>query len=127
MRRWTSHISIVLLFAISLGITWQAITIVHFYANQDQIENEYCVNKDKPELECHGKCHLSEVLSNELEEYADLNVKLTSSLIVFQAFQAPNEFSFDFSSKQFKTFASEKSAINSGFLLKPLDPPEIIS
>lgn len=29
---------------------------------QDYIENVLCVNKDKPELNCHGKCHLNKQL-----------------------------------------------------------------
>ena len=36
----------------------QALIIVHFKLNQQNIEQEFCVNKAKPELQCHGKCHL---------------------------------------------------------------------
>ncbi|WP_163400479.1 hypothetical protein [Flavobacterium fluviatile] len=36
----------------------QALIIVHFKLNQEQIEQEFCINKSKPELQCHGKCHL---------------------------------------------------------------------
>lgn len=126
MRRW-AHISIVLLFAISLGITWQAITIVHFYSNQDQIENDYCVNKNKPELECHGKCHLSKVLSHQLDDYTDLNLKLNSSLIVFQAFQNVTQFTFNLANAEQNLYALQKVDLNGGFVQSLLNPPEIIS
>ena len=36
----------------------QGLIIVHFKLNQKNIEQEFCVNKAKPEMQCHGKCHL---------------------------------------------------------------------
>mgnify|MGYP006206130183 CR=1 FL=1 len=41
----------------------QALIIVHFKLNQQNIEQEFCVNKAKPELQCHGKCHLKKELA----------------------------------------------------------------
>ena len=32
--------------------------LAYFSLNQDEIIAEYCINKDKPELECNGHCHL---------------------------------------------------------------------
>ena len=50
----------------------QALIIVHFKLNQQNIEQEFCVNKAKPELQCHGKCHLKKELEksekNDLEQ-----------------------------------------------------------
>lgn len=45
-----------------------AFTLIHFSINQEEIIEEFCVNKDKPELNCNGQCHLTEVLSNQLNE-----------------------------------------------------------
>lgn len=49
----------------------QALLIVHFKLNQKEIEKEFCVNKAKPQLQCHGKCHLKKDLEksekNDLE------------------------------------------------------------
>lgn len=33
--------------------------------NQEEITLEFCVNKDKPELQCDGKCHLAKKLEQE--------------------------------------------------------------
>lgn len=41
----------------------QATVVVNFALNQKAIEEAYCVNKDKPELQCHGTCHLKQQLS----------------------------------------------------------------
>lgn len=45
-----------------LVIFQQAITIIHFKLNQDAIEQAFCINKDKPWLQCHGMCHLKKQL-----------------------------------------------------------------
>ncbi|OJJ22996.1 hypothetical protein BKI52_01185 [marine bacterium AO1-C] len=38
--------------------------LVDFKVNQDFIARVLCINKEKPKLACHGKCHLS----NKLQE-----------------------------------------------------------
>lgn len=37
--------------------------LVYFELNLDTIIQKYCINKDKPELQCNGKCHLANQLS----------------------------------------------------------------
>ena len=58
----------------------QALIIVHFKLNQDAIEKEFCVNKAKPELQCHGKCHLKKEL-RETEKNTDLELRSISKKI----------------------------------------------
>lgn len=41
---------------------------VHFYMDREQITALYCVNKDKPQLECDGKCELSKRLSEAKDQ-----------------------------------------------------------
>jgi len=36
--------------------------MLYFGLNIDYIVEKYCVNKDKPVLQCNGKCHLSKQL-----------------------------------------------------------------
>ncbi|OXB10231.1 hypothetical protein B0A81_04280 [Flavobacterium plurextorum] len=52
----------------------QALIIVHFKLNQQSIEQEFCVNKAQPKLQCHGKCHLKK----ELEKSDATDLELTS-------------------------------------------------
>ncbi|MFV0530678.1 MAG: hypothetical protein ACK5MD_04495 [Flavobacteriales bacterium] len=40
----------------------QAIIVTHFKLNQKDIEEKFCINKNKPELQCHGKCYLKNKL-----------------------------------------------------------------
>lgn len=42
---------------------------VNYYLNKEQITEEKCVNKDKPKLECDGKCYLKkQVISMQKED-----------------------------------------------------------
>ena len=53
----------VLLMVLSLLIGFQqAIIIMHFKLNRDAIEQRFCINKNKPGLQCHGTCHLKKEL-----------------------------------------------------------------
>jgi len=53
----------VLMMALSLLIGFQqAIIVTHFKLNQEAIEQEFCINRNKPQLQCHGTCHLKKQL-----------------------------------------------------------------
>ncbi|VTR35104.1 hypothetical protein [Sphingobacterium thalpophilum] len=53
----------VLMMLLSLLIGFQqAILVMHFKLNQVAIEKAFCVNKNKPEMQCHGICHLKKQL-----------------------------------------------------------------
>lgn len=52
-----------LLMVLSLLIGFQqAIIILHFRLNQDTVEQQFCVNKSRPELQCEGTCYLKKQL-----------------------------------------------------------------
>lgn len=37
--------------------------VLYYQLNIDYIIDTYCINKDKPELQCNGKCHLAKQLT----------------------------------------------------------------
>jgi hypothetical protein len=45
-----------------------------YLLNKEYITAQFCINKDKPELKCNGKCHLADALAqqSEREESSDL-------------------------------------------------------
>ncbi|WP_281233986.1 hypothetical protein [Flavobacterium gelatinilyticum] len=63
----------------------QALIIVHFKLNQQEIEEQFCVNKTKPELQCHGKCHLKKELQksekNSDQELASISKQIDIVMI----------------------------------------------
>lgn len=50
--------AIFLLFTLFFPQGLQAALVANYLVEMDAIEAEFCVNKDQPELECHGSCHL---------------------------------------------------------------------
>ncbi|KAB1064300.1 hypothetical protein [Salibacter halophilus] len=62
-------ISSILLIAL-FGFTqfFNAVLFVNYRMNVDEITELFCENKDKPELNCNGKCHFSQQLMGETDE-----------------------------------------------------------
>lgn len=56
-------ISILLIILLLFPQFMQGFLIVDYQLRMDEIEAKYCENLDKPELECHGSCHLENELS----------------------------------------------------------------
>lgn len=55
-------IAIVLLIALAFRPSYYVSQLVYYGLNINYIIEKYCVNKDKPELHCNGKCHLAKQL-----------------------------------------------------------------
>jgi|GEM_PF-332694 len=45
----------------------QALIFMHFKLNRKIIEQEFCVNKSRPELQCHGTCFLKKLMKKANE------------------------------------------------------------
>lgn len=70
---------------VQLGMmTWYRI-------NQEQIAEKYCVNKDKPELRCKGKCHLKKQMDKTQQDGSqDKRVAETGEWTVFLVPSVPS-------------------------------------
>ena len=73
----------VLLMVLSLLMGFQqAMIVVHFKLNRDAIEQRFCINKNKPELQCHGTCHLKKQL-RETENSASSSIRIHPKIDLF--------------------------------------------
>lgn len=45
--------------------------ILDYMINYDYIADELCVNRDKPELNCNGRCYLMQALADEASKKKD--------------------------------------------------------
>ena len=52
-----------LLIVLFSGTVWQSSIVFDFLFHQTEIINEKCMNKDKPEIHCHGACYLNKQLA----------------------------------------------------------------
>lgn len=51
--------------------------VIEYIVHYDYIVTELCVNRDKPALECNGKCHLMKELAKASEDEKPLSEKKT--------------------------------------------------
>jgi hypothetical protein len=58
-----AFISILLVVTLSFGFILKSVIIINYQINKTNIIAAFCINKDKPELECSGKCYLNKQLS----------------------------------------------------------------
>ena len=55
-------IALILAWLLSIQIAFQAGMVINYMINQEAITDLFCVNKDKPQLQCNGQCHLMKEL-----------------------------------------------------------------
>jgi len=99
--------------------------------NIDYIIETYCVNKEKPELQCNGKCHLAKQL--QVVQQETQNDEKSAINVVFEAFyplyiQSSNlesdiNVSFNYSKK--KWFLSTSRTAN--YIDELFHPPRFVS
>ena len=122
--------AITLLLAVSLKPSYYLAEIVYYELNIDYIIETYCVNKDKPELQCNGKCHLAKQLQvspSTNEESKNSNTSAILGVFYPLFFQTSLQYTLD--SKPFFVEKKMNWAINTTykFLLDKSDfkPPTV--
>ena len=103
--------------------------VLDYMANYDYIVNTLCENKDKPEMECNGKCHLSKELAKEAGTDEKNPLNKTSKTEIPQIIISENIQEYFFISETVIT-SSEKTGyqpnLNSSlFISEILHPPQL--
>lgn len=52
------------------AINFKSVLTFNYFFNQTEITELFCINKEKPKLECNGKCHLATQI-NQVEDTND--------------------------------------------------------
>ena len=82
---------------------------VEYVLNQDYIAEFLCINNDKPELQCNGKCHLVKEIEKQQEnEPNSLRVSLENYPIGFVTIFKINPFESIAASAINKSFSRKK-------------------
>ncbi len=100
---------------------------VDYMLNQGYIANFLCINKDKPELQCNGKCHLVKQLEKqqENEPFTSLRVSLENYPIGFvNIFRLSSFQSFTSSTKDNNFFYLELYRFNYNYTA--FQPPDFM-
>ena len=62
--RYLTQISVIIVSLVFLyTLNFKSFVTFNFYWNQTEIAELFCINKEKPQLKCNGKCHLNTILS----------------------------------------------------------------
>ncbi|MDB2462592.1 hypothetical protein N9W61_00595 [Algibacter sp.] len=81
---------------------------VEYVLNQDYIAEFLCINKDKPELQCNGKCHLVKELEKQQENEPNA-LRISKE-------NYPIGFVFIYEIQPLRTFSNlEKNIINTSY------------
>ena len=103
--------------------------IIEYYANYDYIATELCENKDKPYLECNGKCYLEKQL--KLVNHSNHNHESTLPQINLEDYPISPVEQFTFQIKEFNQINSEclfdYTSSSQLYLNAIFKPPQLIS
>lgn len=122
----------ILLFSLLMRPMYYVGQFLYFQLNVDYIIENYCINKDKPKLQCNGKCHLAKQLTltsdSDKEATIPLHTKNLQNAFTVVFYQASSHFIFKtkyfFNSNQcILNYINNYSYLNTSSSFKP---PEII-
>lgn len=71
MRNSVKHIAFAFIIIFLGKLISQNVILADFLINQESIAQVECINKAKPELNCNGKCHLKETLTQDKKDNSD--------------------------------------------------------
>lgn len=113
-----------------LAMVRPLVPIIEYHANYDYIANVLCENRDKPYLECNGKCYLEKQLKKA--NHTNHDHKSTVPSINFDDYPISpvTQFGYRISSAIIITNSVVKSSINiyqDEYLSSILHPPQITS
>lgn len=78
-------VSILLLFSLSLQCFSQLGVLISYEVNKDYIAQFLCINRDKPDMHCNGKCYLRKKLKQN-EQHKQNGKELSGNKIEFSFF-----------------------------------------
>jgi hypothetical protein len=61
-----------------------AVPVIDYIVNYKYISEELCINKDKPEMHCNGKCHLKKEIKKVLGDDNPTKNKTTLPTLKFK-------------------------------------------
>jgi len=120
-----SSIFVALLFIYS--INFKSLITINYFINQAEITELFCINKEKPQLKCNGKCHLLQEIT-DLDDNKDENPFSETNLsynleINLSFFQNIIDFSPIINPELKTNYTITTEAIADGFFSIPFIPP----
>ena len=112
-----------------LAMVRPLVPIMEYYANYDYIANVLCENRDKPYLECNGKCYLEKQLNKS--NHSNHDHKPTIPQIDFEKYPISQLDQFSYTVKNFNENYTHRFFVNKytsqDFYNSLLKPPQFLS
>ena len=102
------------------------ITCANFLLNRDFITKTFCVNRDKPVMQCNGRCHLSKLIKESKEQEKDTPNTVEekrASLIFLLDFDKPI-ITFTETRQKRQSVFFYKTIFSSSYLKEVFHPPK---
>jgi hypothetical protein len=97
-------IGISLLITLAIKLFMAPLIFADYELRKDFITRNYCINKNRPEMNCDGKCYLAKQLEKaEQEDQKQATSNFISKLLSFETVIKTNDFVNFFLKKSFKT------------------------
>jgi hypothetical protein len=80
------YIIFFLAFLFVLNAGSKLVIYADFYLNREYIAENLCENKEEPELQCNGKCHLMKTLKQEEEKQPEDQQNTPKKVVDYQLF-----------------------------------------
>lgn len=129
MKLLTQISSIIVALLFIYSINFKSIITVNYFANQSEITELFCINKEKPKLQCNGKCHLMQEMNKVDENKDDLPFSESNLAYNLEINLSFSETDFDFSAplnpKKETKYLITKEVISEGFYLILSPPPRV--
>lgn len=108
------------------SINFKSIITINYFVNQAEITKLFCINKEKPKLQCNGKCHLMQEMSKVDDNKTDTPFSQSNLAYNLEINLSLSETNFDFSAplnpKKETTYLITSEVISEGFF-SILSPP----
>lgn len=112
-----------------LAMVRPLVPIIEYYANYDYIATVLCENRDKPSLECNGKCYLEKQIKKANHDNHDH--KSTIPQIDFEKYPVSPLDQFSYTLKNFDENFTHSYFVNKytsqDFYQSLLKPPQFVS
>ncbi|UII80410.1 hypothetical protein [Flagellimonas sp. CMM7] len=119
----------IILFSLSI-LAKPLYPIAEYIVNYDYIVNNLCENKDKPVLNCDGKCYLSKLIAKESKEseknpFGEKQSQTEVQHIFYYKLSSQIDFVGDLSQSSKDNFKIVPLLISTPFVSEISEPPEV--
>ena len=121
------HVSFFLIVLFS-GTVWQSSVVFDFLFHQEEIISEKCINKDNPEVHCHGACYLNKQLAI-VEIAVPVDVKVSTVSLDFWLLSYIDKYQvslIEVFEVNLQVINNSKTDLARGQLVDVFHPPQLI-